>query len=384
MLRTIPTFDDLLERAAADPEAHLGRRSLKALEAYLTGHNTGLRTYGVADVRDSIDGDAFRIWVNSRLEMREEHERTFSLVSCAELMSGTDYEAFDTYLKLLRQAERECPSAGPVPKLMAPPIREAIPLQVVLKPVLDCPAMYFGDDSSTHQLFAFCNGFLGAENDIGVDGPENRQLLQMFQEWLDCRYPFGKGRPWGHTLYFLSLGSGGRSFAAFASYMEMFLNGERPDAMHPAVKEVVENVLKHARAKGYRGPHNKPEPLPIEVPPNIVAKIRQGLVHKDDGVLRICGSLGWVCCVSPNGDCYQERDPLCEHREDELKIDRSRGAQLRVLVLGGERFPQLRRLLPMRPAWALDCPHCRGGWVDFPHQRLICHTCHGLGWVAEE
>jgi hypothetical protein len=386
MSRTIPTCDDLLERAEANPEAHLGRRSLNALGAYLMGHDVGLRTYGIVDARTSIDDDVYRAWVSSRLETRKDQELSgFSLKCYAQLISGTDYEAFDTYLKLWRQAERECPNTGPVPELVAPVIREAIPLRVILKPVLERPAMYFGSNSSSHELFAFCNGFLEVENDIGVEGLENRQLLQMFQEWLDCRYPFGKGRPWGHLFYFLSLQSGEGSLGAFTGHMDMFLNGEPPDAMNPVVQEVVENVLKHARAKGYRGTRKNPEPEPIKVPLNIVARIREGLVYKDDGVLRICGSLGWLCCISPEGDCYQERDPLVvEHSEDEMTIDRSRRAQLRVLVFGAERFPQLGRLIPTRPPWASDCPHCRGGWVDYPHQRIICFTCHGLGWVEEE
>ena len=56
------------------------------------------------------------------------------------------------------------------------------------------------------------------------------------------------------------------------------------------------------------------------------------------------------------------------------------------LVTGSERYPELRRLLPERPASARNCLHCKGtGWL---HQndkpvRIRCAECRALGWVND-
>jgi hypothetical protein len=50
--------------------------------------------------------------------------------------------------------------------------------------------------------------------------------------------------------------------------------------------------------------------------------------------------------------------------------------------------PELRRLLPDRPAGATDCPHCKGsGWFRWPAAdgrpaSLVCWECGAVGWLA--
>ena len=56
------------------------------------------------------------------------------------------------------------------------------------------------------------------------------------------------------------------------------------------------------------------------------------------------------------------------------------------LVIGAERYPELRQLLPTRPSSARDCPHCKGtGWLimnDKP-AGFRCGHCYALGWVND-
>lgn len=50
-------------------------------------------------------------------------------------------------------------------------------------------------------------------------------------------------------------------------------------------------------------------------------------------------------------------------------------------------IPELRRLLPERPADASDCPQCKGsGWMwpteKEPQGSVVCSACGALGWLA--
>ena len=54
------------------------------------------------------------------------------------------------------------------------------------------------------------------------------------------------------------------------------------------------------------------------------------------------------------------------------------------LKLGSKVIPELARLLPFRPAEALDCAECHGtGECGLGHEvRWLCNTCGGIGWVT--
>lgn len=56
------------------------------------------------------------------------------------------------------------------------------------------------------------------------------------------------------------------------------------------------------------------------------------------------------------------------------------------LAAAAEKLPELRPLLPERPAAAPDCRVCagRGQIQATPHIRLWCGTCWGLGWPLPE
>jgi hypothetical protein len=58
------------------------------------------------------------------------------------------------------------------------------------------------------------------------------------------------------------------------------------------------------------------------------------------------------------------------------------------LVIGAERFPELKELLPVRPASAPDCPECEGtgkfGLSGSSGQVMRCPDCAGLGWLQKE
>jgi hypothetical protein len=54
---------------------------------------------------------------------------------------------------------------------------------------------------------------------------------------------------------------------------------------------------------------------------------------------------------------------------------------------GTKKYPDLKPLVPERPADALSCTHCEGwGRIDIPGieaDTLVCY-CGGLGWLTQE
>jgi hypothetical protein len=66
-----------------------------------------------------------------------------------------------------------------------------------------------------------------------------------------------------------------------------------------------------------------------------------------------------------------------------LENDLNDASRLVALVLAAERYPQLRALLPQRPAGTPDCEDCGGGGhviIMGNASNIICGPCNGLGW----
>jgi hypothetical protein len=128
--------------------------------------------------------------------------------------------------------------------------------------------------------------------------------------------------------------------------------------------------------------------LPSEIADEVRKRIadapqhRPGSLSLDRKAIMVDGGIGYGCWVSPDGDIYMETyDPL---GYGEPVIDRSRRAQLLVLSLGARTLPQLRSLLPQKPAGVPPCSKCNGeGWFRAGELDFICQACCGLGWLED-
>jgi hypothetical protein len=131
----------------------------------------------------------------------------------------------------------------------------------------------------------------------------------------------------------------------------------------------------------------------MELPPAIAAELqrridyarihRPGALSRDGKALRVDGSIGYDCWISPEGDVYLETYDM--FTEDSPVADRSRRAQLLVLSLGIRTFPDLESLLPSRPPEATDCADCKGkGKFHAGGHQFVCNPCCGLGWTDPE
>ncbi len=108
-----------------------------------------------------------------------------------------------------------------------------------------------------------------------------------------------------------------------------------------------------------------------------------GAVSADGTALLVDGGIGYGCYLSPDGDMYLETyDPIDEQPP---VIDRSRRAQITVMVLGARTTPGLGQLLPERPLGAPDCGKCMGIGRLLPDTfHVLCPDCCGLGWVESQ
>src|SRR4051812_34259257 len=95
----------------------------------------------------------------------------------------------------------------------------------------------------------------------------------------------------------------------------------------------------------------------MEFPPELVKEIQARLdqakklypnrVPPYDKAVMVDGSIGYGCFVSPDGDVFMESYDI--GTDDPPVYDRSRLAQIAVLVLGSRTMPKLAELLPKRP-----------------------------------
>jgi len=95
------------------------------------------------------------------------------------------------------------------------------------------------------------------------------------------------------------------------------------------------------------------------------------------GALPIGASMWAEYYLRPNGVVVVVGEDFDHPDVDSVYRDRNR--LLRMLVWGLRRYPELKRLLPVRGPDAIDCG-CRKVRTYVEGHR-ICHTCNGLGWL---
>jgi hypothetical protein len=106
-------------------------------------------------------------------------------------------------------------------------------------------------------------------------------------------------------------------------------------------------------------------------------------VVRISGALPVYMGIGGALLLRPDGEI------LCFPWDSlgELAPESDPGWRITAVVVGAEKYPELRPLLPVRPCGTADCEWCTGngririGTSD-GHRGPICGRCHGLGWLA--
>jgi hypothetical protein len=99
------------------------------------------------------------------------------------------------------------------------------------------------------------------------------------------------------------------------------------------------------------------------------------------GALPVYMGMGGALLLRPDGEilcfpwgCFGELAPESDP-----------GWRITAVVVGAEKYPELRPLLPVRPFGTADCEWCTGSGririgASEDRRGPICGSCHGLGW----
>lgn len=99
------------------------------------------------------------------------------------------------------------------------------------------------------------------------------------------------------------------------------------------------------------------------------------------GALPVYADMGGTLFLRPDGEILA----LAHDEGDEPQLETDERWRITAVVVGAEKYPELRPLLPIRPAETEDCDACAGqgrirvAEIDY---RFLCGNCYGLGWVA--
>jgi hypothetical protein len=110
------------------------------------------------------------------------------------------------------------------------------------------------------------------------------------------------------------------------------------------------------------------------VNPHMAAELRAldglylfGTIGSEAALLRDGSVQMWVAESWPTSETYTQRRASPEER-------------IGALVLGAEKWPELKALLPTRAPDASSCERCSGG--GRVKSRVLCPDCSGLGFIA--
>jgi hypothetical protein len=245
----MPDYESLLERIRQYPKEHLGQICVSRISSYVMGYDFARKVWGLPDVHRRLSRDKFREWQDSKFHLCRQNIQSLCI-----LVSEDEKQAFDLFFEFHHMALAECATDLVIKEdidskhfngVTATKTSTLIELILNTEGIRKRPAMYFGNDKLT-GLWAMCNGFLWAEKDLGIIDSSDSVNLELFQTWLDERYPFAKGQTWDKLFYFEGLSDTG-GLQQFHENFEMFLEGKKSDAPAKWIETAVEAMLKNQK-----------------------------------------------------------------------------------------------------------------------------------------
>lgn len=240
----IVEYESVLYRIRENPIEHLGRRSVSEIYAYFIGYDEARRIYWQPELPRRISRERFKKWFDSKVHLCRQNMQSFCL-----LLTEDEREAFELYFELYDAALEECKDELSVIKQEQSSFgadkreKNGTLIEFLLKtPFRERPAMYFGNHRWINSLWAMCSGFLWAEKDLGIENSSDAINMELFQLWLDERYPIAKGRTWDRLFDFLALHYESGALNQFYEHLEMFLEGNSPDEPSKTIKEILKNA----------------------------------------------------------------------------------------------------------------------------------------------
>jgi hypothetical protein len=248
----MPDYEWLLERIRQSPKEHLGQISVSRIDNYMMGYDMARKFWGLPDVHRRLSWNKFREWQESKFHLCRQNLESFCLLVCED-----EKQAFDLFFEFQDLALEECKSdliikedleAKNFNPANAQKSSTLVELILNTEGIRKRPAMYFGHNQLS-GLWAMCSGFLWAEKDLGITDSSDAMNFELFQLWIDERYPIAKGQTWDKLFYFEALHSEKWALEQFYENFEMFLEGKNTNAPPRWVETAIETILKNQREK---------------------------------------------------------------------------------------------------------------------------------------
>jgi len=240
----INEYESVLYRIRENPIEHIGRRSVSEIQSYFVGYEIARNFWQQPELIRRISFERFREWLNSKVHLYRQN-----MTSLCLLLAEDERQAFDLYFELYDAALEECKEDLTICNQIEMPINsyEIEKSKTLINflfeaPIKEKPALYFGNHRWINGLWAMCSGFIWAEKDMGIENSSDAMNMELFQLWLDERYPIAKGITWDRLFDFQSLHYESGALKEFYENFEMFLEGDSPDATSKTIKEIVKNA----------------------------------------------------------------------------------------------------------------------------------------------
>jgi hypothetical protein len=242
----MPSYESLLERIREFPNEHIGRRSVSEISSYIMGYDDARQFWGLPRVPHRLSHEHYKKWLDSKVHLCRQNLETFCL-----LLAEDEREAFDLFFEFYDLRMEECRVDLTLPEdseskdfnqATATKSRTLVDFILDEERIKKRPAMYLGNHRQISRLWAMCSGFLWAERDLGITDSSDAMNFELFQLWLDERYPIAKGQTWDKLFYFEALHSESWAMKQFYENFEMFLAGKEADSPPKWVEIAIENI----------------------------------------------------------------------------------------------------------------------------------------------
>jgi len=243
------TYETIFERIEHDALVHLGGCSPNLIGSYISGYEDGRHNYDIGYPGGRLTRRQFGDWFSKKV-----HSGPHGCASICLLNTDTEEEALQLFFEFRKMALKEFTNEQPEEPFEKSDGEARSLKGIILHETMRTKTvMYFGNDDWLRSMWAYCSGYLWAEQDLGKIDSDDRKTFTEFQKWLDKRYPFAEGKNWGKLFTFLGLGSNQQAREEFYDVFELFLEGGEPDAQTKRITDWVQACLadlKERKAKG--------------------------------------------------------------------------------------------------------------------------------------
>lgn len=226
---------------------HLGGFSPRLLYPYFMGYEHALSFHEKGQLSGDLSLYQFSRWFTEHAYGGPQGFASFCL-----LLTDTDEDGLKLFFEFRKLSKKDLASLESSPALSLD-MKISILEFLKMDAIRERPAMYFGNGEWLTQMWAMCNGYVDAEQDIGAKNSPDAQKLKAFEIWLWDRFPFAEGKNWGKLFQFLALEVNSNALELFFDNLDLFLDGASPKdnskRFQQFLDDAVASVLENQKAK---------------------------------------------------------------------------------------------------------------------------------------